>query len=235
MVNVCRKMPVISTFGVALVGVAGFEPATPSSRTLGSSRNARIYKHFFVRSTTKHHLSFRFIGGRPVAAPVCSFKPAEVGRPRLYVGSSPWLCKNSRRYNRTRNFFGLYGHAESKKNAKICLPLGITTKSDFVFTDQARERTRSVLKNAHDFCLGRAERARERHYVAFLADRSTDSWLLAGTLLTCSKRLAVNVKLQQHRRMIRGSAGNPRSDTANPSPPRSSIQSSKDFGEKRAL
>ena len=45
----------------------------------------------------------------------------------------PWLCKNSRRYNRTRNF-GLYGHAESKKNAKICLPPGITTKSDFVFT-----------------------------------------------------------------------------------------------------
>ena len=26
------------------------------------------------------------------------------------------MCKNSRRYNRTRNF-GLYGHAESKKNA----------------------------------------------------------------------------------------------------------------------
>src|ERR1700747_3370773 len=45
----------------------------------------------------------------------------------------PWLCKNSARYNRTRNF-GLYGHAESKKNAKICLPFGTTTKSDFVFT-----------------------------------------------------------------------------------------------------
>ena len=42
------------------------------------------------------------------------------------------MCENSTRYNRTRNF-GLYGHAESKKNAKICLPLGITTKSDFVF------------------------------------------------------------------------------------------------------
>jgi hypothetical protein len=42
------------------------------------------------------------------------------------------LCKNSTRHNRTRNF-GPYGHAESKKNAKICLPLGITIKSDFVF------------------------------------------------------------------------------------------------------
>src|ERR1700727_1877199 len=29
-----------------------------------------------------------------------------------------WLCKNSRRYNRTRNF-GLYGHAESKKTQKF--------------------------------------------------------------------------------------------------------------------
>ena len=27
----------------------------------------------------------------------------------------PWLCKNSRRYNRTRNF-GLYGHAEVRAN-----------------------------------------------------------------------------------------------------------------------
>jgi hypothetical protein len=26
--------------------------------------------------------------------------------------------------------FGLYGHAESKKTAKICLPLGITTKAE---------------------------------------------------------------------------------------------------------
>jgi hypothetical protein len=34
MVNVCRKMPIISTFGVVLVGVAGFEPATPSSGVL---------------------------------------------------------------------------------------------------------------------------------------------------------------------------------------------------------
>jgi len=29
-----------------------------------------------------------------------------------------WLCKNSTRYNRTRNF-GLYGHAESKKTQKV--------------------------------------------------------------------------------------------------------------------
>ena len=33
MVNVCRKIRLISTFRVVLVGVAGFEPATPSSRT----------------------------------------------------------------------------------------------------------------------------------------------------------------------------------------------------------
>jgi hypothetical protein len=29
-----------------------------------------------------------------------------------------WLCKNSTRYNRTRNF-GLYGHAESQKTQKF--------------------------------------------------------------------------------------------------------------------
>src|SRR5215471_3836880 len=32
--------------------------------------------------------------------------------------SGPWLCKNSTRYDRTRNF-GLYGHAESKKTQKF--------------------------------------------------------------------------------------------------------------------
>ena len=36
------------------------------------------------------------------------------------VCSWPWLCKNSTRYNRTRNF-GLYGHAESKKTQKFVL------------------------------------------------------------------------------------------------------------------
>jgi hypothetical protein len=30
-------------------------------------------------------------------------------------GDVTWLCKNSTRYDRTRNF-GLYGHAESEKN-----------------------------------------------------------------------------------------------------------------------
>jgi hypothetical protein len=42
------------------------------------------------------------------------------------------VCKNSRRYNRTRNF-GLDGRAESNTQ-KFCLPLGITIKSDFVST-----------------------------------------------------------------------------------------------------
>ena len=36
----------------------------------------------------------------------------------LYDSLRPWLCKNSTRYNRTRNF-GLYGHAESKKPQKF--------------------------------------------------------------------------------------------------------------------
>src|SRR5215471_16868326 len=35
-----------------------------------------------------------------------------------YVYFESWLCKNSTRYNRTRNF-GLYGHAESKKTQKF--------------------------------------------------------------------------------------------------------------------
>ena len=34
------------------------------------------------------------------------------------VANDPWLCENSTRYNRTRNF-GLYGHAESKKTQKF--------------------------------------------------------------------------------------------------------------------
>ena len=34
------------------------------------------------------------------------------------VDDRSWLCKNSRRYNRTRNF-GPYGHAESKKTQKF--------------------------------------------------------------------------------------------------------------------
>jgi hypothetical protein len=38
MVNVCRKMPVISTFGVVLVGVAGFEPAPPDEVLYGKQR-----------------------------------------------------------------------------------------------------------------------------------------------------------------------------------------------------
>ena len=36
----------------------------------------------------------------------------------LHVCYWPWLCENSTRYNRTRNF-GLYGHAESKKTQKV--------------------------------------------------------------------------------------------------------------------
>src|SRR5262249_35111596 len=34
------------------------------------------------------------------------------------VAFGPWLCKNSTRYNRTRNF-ELYGHAESKKTQEF--------------------------------------------------------------------------------------------------------------------
>jgi hypothetical protein len=37
--------------------------------------------------------------------------------------------------------FWAYGHAESKKNAEICLPLGITTKPDFVSSRLKRHRT----------------------------------------------------------------------------------------------
>ena len=39
-------------------------------------------------------------------------------QPPRHISTLPWLCKNSRRYNRTRNF-GLYGHAESKKTQKF--------------------------------------------------------------------------------------------------------------------
>ena len=37
---------------------------------------------------------------------------------RFHTAKRPWLCENSTRYNRTRNF-GLYGHAESKKTQKF--------------------------------------------------------------------------------------------------------------------
>ena len=70
------------------------------------------------------------------------YNPADDARPIRWYDQNvsdvsrryeSWLCKNSARYHRTRNF-GLCGDAEGKKNGKICLPLGTTTKSDFVFT-----------------------------------------------------------------------------------------------------
>ena len=53
-----------------------------------------------------------------------SFRPPETCSGRsifstmLHVCYWPWLCENSTRYNRTRNF-GLYGHAETKKTQKV--------------------------------------------------------------------------------------------------------------------
>jgi hypothetical protein len=81
--NVCKKMRLFSTLAVVLVGVAGFEPATPSSRTLGSPKNVRICGHFLVGSSTKNDVSFRFIGGRTVAGPALFFPVAGKGCMRL--------------------------------------------------------------------------------------------------------------------------------------------------------
>jgi hypothetical protein len=50
---------------------------------------------------------------------------------RCQTSSGDPVCKNSRRYNRTRNF-GLYG--TENKTQKFYLPLGITIKSDFIST-----------------------------------------------------------------------------------------------------
>jgi hypothetical protein len=65
MVNVCRKMRLISTFRVVLVGVAGFEPATPSSRTPGHTTNVRICQRFCVRLLPSNHDPFRESGRGP--------------------------------------------------------------------------------------------------------------------------------------------------------------------------
>jgi len=61
------------------------------------------------------------------------------------------MCKNSTRYNRTRNF-GLCGDAEGKKIGKIYLQVGITTKADFVFTQPRPSADMSPLA----FMLGSA-------------------------------------------------------------------------------
>src|SRR5262249_31398218 len=47
---------------------------------------------------------------------VANHSPKMARRPQ--PAFRPWLCKNSTRYDRTRNF-GLYGHAESKKTQKF--------------------------------------------------------------------------------------------------------------------
>ena len=73
MVNVCRKMRLISTFRVVLVGVAGFEPATPSSRTPGHTTNVRICQRFCVRLLPSNHDPFRESGREAVAGHFRSF------------------------------------------------------------------------------------------------------------------------------------------------------------------
>ena len=73
MVNVCRKMRVFSTFRVVLVGVAGFEPATPSSRTPGHTTNVRICQRFCVRLLPSNHDPFRESGREAVAGHFRSF------------------------------------------------------------------------------------------------------------------------------------------------------------------
>ena len=51
-----------------------------------------------------------------------------------------WLCKNSRRYNRTRNF-GLYGHAESKKTQKFVFRSALRPNQILFSHDQEPKRT----------------------------------------------------------------------------------------------
>ena len=51
-------------------------------------------------------------------SPKCHSRPMHSVRVPINVRCYSWLCKNSTRYNRTRNF-GLYGHAESKKTQKF--------------------------------------------------------------------------------------------------------------------
>src|SRR5580704_6887154 len=52
----------------------------------------------------------------------------------------PWLCKNSTRYNRTRNF-GLYGHAESKKTQKFVFRSALRPNQISFSHDQDLKRT----------------------------------------------------------------------------------------------
>ena len=54
--------------------------------------------------------------------PIAVDRVRYVGEPVAIVVASDryraWLCENSTRYNRTRNF-GLYGHSESRKTQKF--------------------------------------------------------------------------------------------------------------------
>jgi hypothetical protein len=59
------------------------------------------------------------------------------------------IRENSTRYNRTRNF-GICGDAEGKKTGKICLPLVITTKSDFVF---AQPRPKADIGHRYEYLI----------------------------------------------------------------------------------
>jgi hypothetical protein len=79
----------------------------------------------------------------------------------------PWLCENSTRYNRTRNF-GLYGHAESKKTQK------------FVF--------RSALRpNQISFSHGQDPKATSRLSGAPLADNFTVLGLIANLIVVLGR------------------------------------------------
>ena len=54
------------------------------------------------------------------------------------------MCKNSRRYNRTRNF-GLYGHAESKKTQKFVFRSALRPNQISFSHDQDPFRTCAVF------------------------------------------------------------------------------------------
>ena len=98
--------------------------------------------------------------------------------------------KNYTRYNRTRNFWAIWSRGE-QKIAKICLPLGITNKSDFVFT---RPRPKGDINRA------RSEgQARQReNLIATASFRRISVSHMCGKLWTASHRPIAECLLVAH-------------------------------------
>ena len=113
-------------------------------KLIDASGGSRLIRQPFSRNG--ENSPYGMLGGIVETSASFEARSAPRSYPTTALGDRFWPrpCENSTRYNRTRNF-GLCGDVEGKKTEKICLPLGITTKSDFVFTRPRPLTTRRTL------------------------------------------------------------------------------------------